>query len=93
MPYALFTNGDVFSLKEGLGRQHVLYLQRRIGLSRLSVFYGFTRVVDSYVLQPRENSSCIVITPRLSPGVTEALPRLRHSTGREPLLLCGGEEP
>ncbi len=92
VPYALFTNGDVFSLDEGLGRNHVLYIQRRIGLSRLVSYFGFTRLVDRYVFRPRDNSSCIVITPGLNEAVQAALPRLQRCVGREPLLLCGGEE-
>jgi uncharacterized protein (DUF58 family) len=92
VPYALFTNGDVFSVNEGLGRNHVLYIQRRIGLSRLICYLSFSRLVDQYVYRPRDNSSCIVITPGLLENVRAALPRLQRCTGREPLLLCGGEE-
>ncbi len=92
VPYALFSNGDLFSLEEGLGRNRALYIQRRIGLSRLVSYFGFTRLVDQYVFRPRENSSCIVITPCLSPAVTASLPRLQRYTGREPLLFCGGEK-
>ena len=90
--YSLYSNGDVFSMKEGLGRQRVLYIERRIGLSRPTHFYGFSRLVDRYVFRPRENSSCIVITPCMSDDVTAALPRLARCVGREPLLLCGGDE-
>ena len=92
VPYALFTNGDVFSVNEGLGRNHVLYIQRRIGLSRLICYLSFSRLVDQYVYRPRDNSSCIVITPGRLENVRAALPRLQRCTGREPLLLCGGEE-
>ena len=90
--YSLYSNGDVFSVKEGLGRQRVLYIERRIGLSRPTHFYGFSRLVDRYVFRPRENSSCIVITPCLSDDVKASLPRLARCVGREPLLLCGGDE-
>lgn len=93
VPYGLFSNGDVFSLREGLGRNHIFYIQRRIGLSRLGAFYGFSTLVDQYVRHPRENSSCIVITPARSPAVEAALPRLRRCSGREPTLLCGGDLP
>ena len=89
--YSLYSNGDVFSLNEGLGRNRVLYIKRRIGLSRLTLFFGFTRLVDEYVFRPRENSSCIVITPVLSDDVKAALPRLARCVGREPMLLCGGD--
>lgn len=92
VPYALFSNGDVFSLKEGLGRSHLFYIQRRIGLSRLGAFFGFSTLVDRYVRHPRENSSCIVITPSRSASVEAALPRLRQYCGREPTLLCGGDK-
>ncbi|MGX8692312.1 MAG: hypothetical protein ACSW8E_00960 [Clostridia bacterium] len=92
VPYALFTNGDLFSLDEGLGRGHLLFIQRRIGLSRLISYFGFPDLVDQYLFRPREYSSCIVITPCLNGNVKAALPRLRRGSGREPLLLCGGEE-
>ena len=92
VPYALFSNGDVFSLKEGLGRSHLFYIQRRIGLSRLGAFYGFSALVDQYVRHAQENSSCIVITPLRSEAVEAALPRLRRCSGREPTLLCGGDK-
>ena len=92
VPYGLFSNGDVFSLNEGLGRNHLFYVQRRIGLSRLGAFYGFSTLVDRYVRHPRDNSSCIVITPLRSEAVEASLPRLRRCSGREPTLLCGGDK-
>ena len=91
VPYALFTNGDVFSLEEGLGRNHILYIQRRIGLSRLVSYYSFARLTDRYVFKPRDNSSCIVITPCLTREVEASLRRLQSSIGREPMLLYGGD--
>ena len=91
IPYGLYSNGDIFSLNEGLGRNHVFYIQRRIGLSRLGAFYGFSTLVDRYVRHPRENSSCIVISPVRSDAVEAALPRLLRCSGREAFLLLGGE--
>lgn len=90
VPYSLFSNGDLFSVQEGLGRSHEFYVQRRIGLSRLGSFYGFSMLTDQYVRRQRENSSCIIITPRLSPAVEACLPRLRLCSGRDPYLLLGG---
>ena len=90
IPYGLYSNGDLFSLREGLGRHHLFYIQRKIGMSRLGALFGFSMLVDSYVRLQRENSSCIIITPRLTPAVEAALPRLRRCSGREPRLLCGG---
>ncbi len=92
IPYALYSNGDVFSLNEGLGRHHVFFIQRRIGLSRLGSFYGFGLLTDQYLRRQRENGSCIIITPSLSPAVEAALPKLRRCLGREPYLLLGGEK-
>ena len=93
VPYALFSNGDIFSLDEGLGRERLLYIQRRIGLSRSISYISFTHLVDQYASLPRGYSSCVVITPRLSPAVKASLQRLQRCIGREPMLLCGGEEP
>ena len=92
VPYGLFSNGDVFSLKEGLGRNHLFYIQRRIGLSRLGSFYGFSTLVNDYIRRPRENSSCIIITPYRSEAVEDALPRLLRCCGRSPTILSGGTE-
>ncbi|MBR5342984.1 MAG: DUF58 domain-containing protein [Oscillospiraceae bacterium] len=92
VPYALYSNGDLFSVNEGLGRSHVFYIQRRIGLSRLGAIYSFTRLVDRYVRHPRENSSCIIITPVRSEAVEASLPRLRRCSCRDPHVLCGGEK-
>ena len=92
IPYALFTNGDIVSLDEGLGRDRMLFIQRRIGLSRLVSHYSFTRLVDQYAFRQREYSKCILITPCLSPNVKASLPRLLQCTDREPMLLCGGDE-
>ena len=92
IPYALVSNGDVFSLDEGLGRDRVLFIQRRIGLSRFIDYHNFTDLVDRFTFRPREYSSCIVITPCMSPSVKDSLPRLQSCIGREPTLLCGGDQ-
>ncbi len=91
VPYSFYSNGDVFSLEEGLGRSHLFCIQRRIGLSRLGAIFGFGRLVDRYARHPHENSSCIVITPRRSEAVEDAIPRLRLCSGNEPTLLIGAE--
>lgn len=91
VPYSFYSNGDVFSLEEGLGRSHLFCIQRRIGLSRLGAIFGFGRLVDRYARHPHENSSCIVITPRRSEAVEDAIPRLRLCSGNEPTLLLGAE--
>lgn len=91
IPYALQSNGDLYSLAEGLGKGHLFFIQRRIGLSRLTGYTGFAGLVDRCILQRRMGCTYIVITPVMDIKVEIALERLRRYADREPVVLIGGE--
>ena len=63
VPYALMSNGDLLSLPEGIGREHLFFLLRRLGLSRLTRFNTFGTLVERCVRHKRSNCSYIVIAP------------------------------
>lgn len=90
IPYGLRTNGDLFSLYEGLGRQHLFFIQRRIGLSRLTGYVSFSSLVDD-CCRRRQNSSFLVVTPVLSDTVRSSLHRLRRCSDMDLYILYGGE--
>ena len=91
VPYALQSNGDLFSLPEGLGKGHLFFIQRRLGLSRLTGYTGFASLIDRCILQRRMSCTYIIITPSTDDAFEAALSRLRRYTDREPIVLCGGE--
>ena len=91
IPYALYSNGDLFNLAEGLGKSHLFFIQRRIGLSRLTGYTGFPALIDRCVRRKRQNCTYIVITPELNAEGQAAVARLRRFAEQEPLILKGEE--
>ena len=91
IPYALCTNGDLTSLEEGLGRNHLFFILRGIGLAVPVGFRSFPDLVDDCLARRRMNCSYIVVTPRLNPEGEAALERLRAASDQEPFVLCGEE--
>ena len=63
IPYALRSNGDLFSLPEGLGRTHLHTLLRRIGLSRLVGYHSFESLLQSCTEERITDTSLIILTP------------------------------
>ncbi len=91
IPYAVRSNGDLQSLREGLGRPHLFYILRKIGLSRLTGYRGFPSLVEECARYRRGGESYIVITPALSEAGQAALSRLQALSDL-PLCMLYGEE-
>jgi len=91
IPYALLSNGDLFSVSEGLGNSHLFFIQRRIGLSRLTGYTSFSDLIDRCLQRRRTDCSYIVIAPSLTAEDRAALARLRRFADQDPLILYGGE--
>ena len=87
VPYALYTNGDLFSLPEGVGRSHRFQLHRRIGLSRLTSFRSFFSLIEGYCDGRRPAVSFVVITPRPDEQTQAALDTLRRYGSRSLYVL------
>ncbi len=66
IPYALISNGDLFSMEKGVGRKHAFGVQRRIGVSNFVRYFSFEELVERVVAGGRGSRGCIIITPTMS---------------------------
>ena len=91
IPYALQSNGDLFTLAEGLGKNHLFFIQRRIGLSRLTGYTEFALLIEHCIRQRRMGCTYIVITPELNAECQAAVDRLGRFSDQAPIVLSGEE--
>ena len=92
VPYALYSNGDLQSLPEGLGRSHLHFILRRIGISRLAGYRSFSGLVDRCIARRNGADSYIVVTPALSEAGEKALRRLQAYSDTAICVLYGEED-
>lgn len=93
IPYAIRTNGDLQSLHEGLGRSHLHFILRRIGISRLACYRSFPDLVEQCIAHRGGTAdSFIIITPALSAAGEQALRRLQAFSDTKICVLYGEEE-
>lgn len=92
IPYAFYSNGDMQSLPEGLGRSHLFFILRRIGLSRLAGYRSFSALVDRCIAHRSGTDSYIVVTPALSGAGQQALRRLQAYSDTKLCVLFGEEK-
>ena len=92
IPYSLRSNGDLFSITEGLGTSHLFFIQRRIGLSRLTGYTGFPELIENCLRQKRSSRTFIIITPVLDESCQSAVDRLRRYADLKPIVLCAKED-
>ena len=92
IPYAMRSNGDLFSITQGLGESHLFFIQRRIGLSRLTGYTGFENLIESCVRQRKSSAAFIIITPALDDRCRGAIARLERYADQAPIVLCAKEE-
>lgn len=91
IPYSLYSNGDLSSLSEGVGRGHMHFVQRKIGLSRLTAYYSFSTLVDRCLRRRTNNNSYIVITASQTAETRAGLAKLQRYSDHELCVLYGGE--
>ena len=92
IPYAMLSNGDLHSLTEGLGSSHLFFIQRRIGLSRLTGYNGFSSVIEACLYRNKPGCTHIVITPSLDESTQAGIRRLGRYIDRMPVVLCAEDE-
>ena len=90
IPYELMSNGDLLSLPEGIGREHLFFILRRLGLSRLAGFNTFNHLVERCVRRRRSNCCYIVITPAVGPEIKAMIERLGRYTDSRPIVVAPG---
>jgi hypothetical protein len=91
IPYELMSNGDLLSVPEGIGREHLFFILRRLGLSRLAGFTGFGSLVDRCIRRRRGNSCYIVITPAAGPAEKALIDYLGAHVDSRPIVMIPGE--
>ena len=92
IPYAMLSNGDLQSLTEGLGANHLFFIQRRIGLSRHTGYTGFASVIDDCLRRKKHSCTHIIITPSLDESTQAAINRLARHIDQEPIVLCAEKD-
>lgn len=92
IPYAVFSNGDVGNVPEGLGRAHLFFIHRRLGLSRLAGHSSFGSVLEKIANERRGDVGVIIIAPSPLEKYSAELRRLRRMLDREPVIIYGGED-
>ena len=90
IPYELMSNGDLLSVPEGIGREHLFFILRRIGLSRLSGFMTFSTLVERCIGRRRSNCSYVVITPSYGPEMQALTDYLGIHTDSRPIVMVPG---
>ena len=85
IPYAFYSNGDLFDVRKGLGKAHLMKVLKAIGVARPACYYGFSDLVDRCVARGNSKRSYVLVTPQLDERGHAALEKLRmHSD----LAIC-----
>lgn len=92
VPYSLMSNGDLLSVPEGIGRGHLFFILRRLGLSRLADYTSFESLVERCVRRRRSNCSYIVVTPLLSSEGKALIDYLARHVDSRPIVMTPGAE-
>jgi uncharacterized protein (DUF58 family) len=87
IPYELMSNGDLFSLPEGIGRGHLFFILRRLGLSRPTGYTTLSQLMERCDRRRRSNCSYIIITPPVGDEGQAALERFRRRVDSRPVIL------
>jgi hypothetical protein len=89
--YALYSNSDIGNVPEGLGRQHVHAIQRRIGLSLPIAYHRFDSVLPKLLSGPARGRNFILIAPEPCMRVYEYVQQLDASAGSKTIVFYGKE--
>ena len=91
IPYALITNSDLGEIPEGLGRQHIHMIQRKIGVSRPIAYYNFDRLLPRLLATPAKSRNFILIAPEPTERTEMLLRQLDRHGAAETLAFYGKE--
>ena len=91
IPYALHSNGDLFSTEKGIGRTHMFEIERRIGVSRFVKYMPFSSLTVRNARAGNGRTGCILIAPQLTPEVEYMMRYVSENTGTAACMLLGKE--
>ncbi|MBR5947517.1 MAG: DUF58 domain-containing protein [Clostridia bacterium] len=91
IPYALHSNGDLFSTDKGVGRTHCFEIQRRIGISKFIRYRPFSDLVER-VSRGNASKGYIIIAPSMDDEITSLVHSLQQRSGTSVCVLTGEED-
>lgn len=91
IPYALISNGDLFSAEKGVGRKHSFEIQRRLGVSHFVRYFPFEELADRVISGGKGSRGCIIVTPTLSKRNAACIARIDAHSDVPAFVLAAGE--
>lgn len=92
IPYALYSNGDLFNTEKGSGRTHLFELHRRIGVASFIKYSPFAATARRNVKAGSGQTGCILIAPEFTPEVEYVNKLIQENSGAKACVLIGKEE-
>jgi len=92
IPYSFISNGDLFSVKKGLGKGHLMSILRLIGAARPACYQSFSDLVDDCTMVRGPRRSYVVVTPHLEDEGLGALERLQMHSDLEICVIYEDDE-
>ena len=89
VPYALFSDGDLFKTDTGLGQAHLDYILERIGRARPTEFSSFRELTERCLEERGSASDWILIVPARSGEIEDCLRRIEEHAGGWAMTLFG----
>ncbi len=90
IPYSIYSNGELFELREGLGGAHLRPMLKRIGIAGTACYISFESLVERCLENRLGSDSYIVITPSVGETEKPVLKRLQNFSDAG-LLVYSGE--
>ena len=91
IPYAFVSNSDLGDVPEGLGRQHIHMIQRKIGLSFPIAYYRFDTLLPRLFSGTTDDRSFILIAPEPTRNVDDYLRYLDRYGASKTIVFYGKE--
>ncbi len=89
VPYALFSDGDLFKTETGLGQAHLDYILERIGRARPTEFSSFRELTERCLTERDSATDWILIVPGRSEEIESCLRRIEERSGGFAVALFG----
>ena len=91
VPYAVYSNGDLSEIEEGLGRAHMHALERRIGLSRPVAYNSFELLAEKIARDAHAFRNFLVLAPSTDDSLDASLALLERVSASPVSVLYGKE--
>lgn len=89
VPYALFSDGDLFKTGTGLGQAHLDHILEQIGRARPTEFSSFRELTERCLEERGSAADWILIVPARSGEIEDCLRRIEEVSGGCTMTLFG----